>query len=271
MVIRNTFWAKACLITLIGLMIQPVFAETKTYFIHNDHLGTPQVVTDKDKKVVWQAHYKPFGEIAAISENQVRVTSRFPGQYFDSETGLHYNYFRDYDPSLGRYIQSDPRGVMLDYSDPRRMIAARMGIPITSGNGKNPNHLYGYADQNPLALTDRTGEAAAAAAGLCFIPGVGWVGCGAAAAGVAGVGLICYLTGACQDFAQACYDAFSSESGEDDDGRCDEMYAVDTSTCNGISRIRGREAGAACHASASERYGACLAGRPIPPLNTWNN
>jgi RHS repeat-associated protein len=41
---------------------------------------------------------------------------RFPGQYFDTETGLHYNYFRDYEPGVGRYVESDPigfRGVLL--------------------------------------------------------------------------------------------------------------------------------------------------------------
>ena len=84
--------------------------EEATYFVHNDHLGTPQKITDDSQVVTWAASYDPFGEVTetvAVIENNIR----FPGQYEDAETGLHYNYFRDYDPSLGRYIESDPIGL----------------------------------------------------------------------------------------------------------------------------------------------------------------
>jgi hypothetical protein len=53
--------------------------------------------------------------------------------------------------------------------------------------------------------------------------------------------------------------------------QCEDLYRIDTDTCRAIARRRGARAGAACYTSASERYAACLAGRPIPPLNTWNN
>jgi hypothetical protein len=72
---------------------------------------------------------------------------------------IDYNYFRYYDSSTGRYTTSDPRGVLLDFSDPSRQIAAQMGAPIprvTSFNGLN--HTYGYANRNPLMYTDPTGE-----------------------------------------------------------------------------------------------------------------
>jgi hypothetical protein len=53
--------------------------------------------------------------------------------------------------------------------------------------------------------------------------------------------------------------------------QCEDLYRTDTDTCRAIARRRGVRAGAACYASASERYAACLSGKPIPPLNTWNN
>ncbi len=80
------------------------------YYYHNDHLGTPQTLTDENQTIVWQASYDPFGK-ATITTGTVTNNIRFPGQYFDSETGLHYNYFRYYDPSTGRYISSDPIGL----------------------------------------------------------------------------------------------------------------------------------------------------------------
>ncbi len=134
-------------------------AQAATYYYHNDHLGTPQVLTDKDQQVVWQAEYEPFGE-ATETLSIVEQNLRFPGQYFDRETGLHYNYFRDYDPSTGRYIQSDPRGILLNFSDPQRQITTQVGLPIPEYKYVNGlNHLYGYASQNPLMYTDPTGEA----------------------------------------------------------------------------------------------------------------
>ncbi len=88
----------------------PVPTGANLYYIHNDHLGTLQVFTDENQHVVWQADYQPFGEVSesvTIFANNLR----FAGQYFDGESGLHYNYFRDYDPGTGRYLQSDPVGL----------------------------------------------------------------------------------------------------------------------------------------------------------------
>jgi RHS repeat-associated protein len=80
------------------------------YYFHNDHLGTPQVLTDGNGNIVWKAVYTPFGE-AVASIQTVENPFRFPGQYYDSETGLHYNYFRYYNPQTGRYITPDPIGL----------------------------------------------------------------------------------------------------------------------------------------------------------------
>src|SRR4051794_1491399 len=56
-----------------------------------------------------------------------------------------------------------------------------------------------------------------------------------------------------------------------DKQNCEELLRIDTDTCNAITKRRGKKAGEACHASATERYAACYRGKPLPPLNTWNN
>ncbi|RLA94897.1 MAG: hypothetical protein DRG83_19210, partial [Deltaproteobacteria bacterium] len=77
------------------------------YYFHNDHLGTPQRITNQTGTIVWSANYKPFGE-AIITTRAISNPFRFPGQYYDQETGLHFNYFRYYEPRIGRYLRGDP-------------------------------------------------------------------------------------------------------------------------------------------------------------------
>jgi RHS repeat-associated protein len=110
-----------------------IIATADTYYYHNDHLGTPQVMTDANADIVWQANYTPFGKADVVVET-ITNNIRLPGQYFDKETGLHYNYHRDYDSLGGRYIQSDPIGL---------------------AGGIN---TYGYAYQNPINNFDPNGE-----------------------------------------------------------------------------------------------------------------
>ncbi len=107
-------------------------SDGKVYYVHADHLGTPNLVIDDAQNIVWQALHQPFGE-AELSTESIEYNLRFPGQYYDAETGLHYNYFRDYDPGLGRYIQSDPIGL---------------------NGGLN---TYAYAFDNPVRFTDASG------------------------------------------------------------------------------------------------------------------
>jgi len=80
------------------------------YYYHNDHLGTPQILTDDTGTVSWKSFYTPFGE-AVISVETVENPFRFPGQYYEQETGLHYNWNRYYDPKTGRYLTPDPIGL----------------------------------------------------------------------------------------------------------------------------------------------------------------
>ncbi|TQV79449.1 RHS repeat protein [Exilibacterium tricleocarpae] len=133
------------------------------YTVHTDHLATPKYLTDASGQVVWSARAKPFGE-AVVDEDPdgdgvtVVMPLRFPGQYFDQETGLHYNYYRDYDPTIGRYIQSDPIGISEDYSDPQLQVALLQGIPLAAGGTSTAlNHVYGYVKQNPLSYIDPFG------------------------------------------------------------------------------------------------------------------
>ncbi len=115
-----------------------VLQGTAVYHLHADHLDTPRVITDSTNKVIWRWDSDPFGATAANEDpdgdrKKFTYNLRFPGQYFDKETGLHYNYFRDYDPKIGRYVQSDPIGL---------------------AGGLN---TYAYVANNPLRFTDPMG------------------------------------------------------------------------------------------------------------------
>ncbi|WP_285397952.1 RHS repeat-associated core domain-containing protein [Vibrio parahaemolyticus] len=103
------------------------------YHVHNEHLGTPQALTDESGATVWKASYSPFGK-ATVTTEQIKFNLRFPGQYYDADTGLHYNWHRYYDPALGRYLQSDRLG-LFDGVD-----------------------TYGYVHGNPLVWSDPTGQ-----------------------------------------------------------------------------------------------------------------
>lgn len=99
--------------TPIGLM-----QGSNLFRIYADHLDTPRVITSAANvnRILWRWGADPFGATPAEEDpdaNGVAFTFnlRFPGQHFDNETGNHYNYFRDYDPTIGRYIESDPAGL----------------------------------------------------------------------------------------------------------------------------------------------------------------
>jgi RHS repeat-associated protein len=150
--------------------------------IHTDHLGTPRRISDETGSTVWQWPLSAFGDnapIGLLQESKASATGatstdpsieaskpkvstikatkpgiefnlRYPGQYFDSETGTHYNYYRDnYDPTQGRYRQPDPIGL---------------------DGGLN---RFGYVGGNPLSYSDPTGLAYFAVRPLQGMP---WLG-----------------------------------------------------------------------------------------------
>ncbi|MEW8069487.1 MAG: RHS repeat-associated core domain-containing protein [Candidatus Thiodiazotropha sp.] len=112
----------------------PVTAANIIYYLHTDHLGAVVKATDGTQALVWDVERKPFGE-RSVTTAQIEMPLGFPGQYFDEESGNYYNYFRDYDPSTGRYLQSDPIGL---------------------AGGIN---TYAYVRGNPLFWVDRYGLA----------------------------------------------------------------------------------------------------------------
>jgi RHS repeat-associated protein len=96
-----------------------VATTAKTHYIQPDHLGTPRAVIDpaSNKAIwTWSIRGEAFGATAPNEDpdqnGQAFVFNlRFPGQRYDAASGLNYNYFRDYEPATGRYVQSDPIGL----------------------------------------------------------------------------------------------------------------------------------------------------------------
>ncbi|MNF58291.1 putative deoxyribonuclease RhsC [compost metagenome] len=93
-------------------MDQEEGGEQQLYYFHTDQIGTPLEMTDREGQIVWQATYKAWGAVEKLAVNDVEQNLRFQGQYFDDETGLHYNTFRYYDPEVGRFVTQDPIGLL---------------------------------------------------------------------------------------------------------------------------------------------------------------
>jgi RHS repeat-associated protein len=121
------------------------------YHYLNDRLGTPEILTDATGTVAWEAWYEPFGEAHTHPSSSVVNNIRLPGQYFDQETGLHYNYHRYYDPLTGRYLTPDP-----GYSIQPRGAGIPSMLPFLLNTPQELN-LYSYTVNNPINLIDPSG------------------------------------------------------------------------------------------------------------------
>ena len=129
--IQETIW-------LGNTPVGTVSAGTGLLYVYADHLNTPRTVTTQSNRVIWSWVSDPFGNGVPITSNDdsgnpYQFNLRFPGQYYDQETGLHYNMARYYNPAIGRYTQSDPIGL---------------------GGGVN---TYNYTYNNAVNLVDFSG------------------------------------------------------------------------------------------------------------------
>jgi RHS repeat-associated protein len=168
--------------TNVAVVVAGTAPDANVYFIHADHLNTPRLVANQSGQTVWRwDQAEPFG-INPADENPSGLGNfdlplRLPGQYFDKETNVQYNYFRDYDSAIGRYLESDPIGL----------------------NGGINTYLY--VGGNPTGFVDPTGEALVqvigGGIGLAFgaiqaanaAGGWSWSNSGAIAAGAA-IGMV---------------------------------------------------------------------------------
>ena len=107
--------------------------DNQLYYVHTDQIGTPRLITNTSNGIVWKwSNSDPFGRNLPNIQT-IEYNKRFAGQYFDKESNLHYNYHRTYNPTTGRYIQSDPIGLAAGFN------------------------TYNYVQGNPLGYVDSLG------------------------------------------------------------------------------------------------------------------
>jgi RHS repeat-associated protein len=115
-----------------GQLVGTISPSTGTVgFVTTDRIGTPTIVRGVNQNVLWSSTYTTFGN--ATWTGSITMNVRLPGQYSDAESGLSHNGFRDYDPTIGRYVESDPIGLL-----------------------GGPNS-YSYVGGNPIKNTDGLG------------------------------------------------------------------------------------------------------------------
>jgi RHS repeat-associated protein len=113
--------------------LRPSGSTVAIYYVHADHLGSARKITrPSDNALMWRWDPDTYGSVAPTASG-LTYNLRFPGQYALTETGLYYNYFRTYDPQMGRYLESDPIGL-------------RGGI-----------NTYAYVGGNPVSREDPLG------------------------------------------------------------------------------------------------------------------
>ena len=243
----------------------------KLYFVEPDHLGTPRVVVDPSRNVTvwrWDLNGEVFGATAPSQDPDLDGTNfvfnlRYPGQRYDSATGLNYNINRDYEAGTGRYSASDP-------------IGQRGGI-----------NTYAYANNSPLAWFDPYGLQAGVGTYPGYYPGTSpvpgarpltWPGVGGFSGCLnpvtAGILLMMIPSNIGQD--ASCSDdpmKQRQECRDDHDDECYKRLEREETLCRLLAGPRypghPEQAIAICKKAAFARYAACLRHVPEedwPPL-----
>ncbi|CAN7442504.1 DUF6531 domain-containing protein [Acidovorax sp. LjRoot118] len=156
------------------------------YAVHSDHLNTPRKLTQPDGQVAWQWAYSAFGDeqptlgakrftnettnptTGTTTIPEVTFNLRYPGQYYDKESGLHYNYFRSYSAERGRYTQADPIG--LDGGFNRFGYVGGNALSFTDPDGLRPNRPQWWNDGWTPTTPSGSCATAECAAGLSPTP-----------------------------------------------------------------------------------------------------
>jgi YD repeat len=221
----------------------------QVYYVHLDHLNTPRRVTDEHNTVLWKNPplSEPFGLMPPEEDpdgdgRRFILNLRFPGQYFDTESFTHYNFFRDYDPLFGRYLQSDPIG--LDGE-----------INTYSYVENRPTMMIDPEGLNPDALPLLTIPAIPSAASICLSnPLACAVGTAGVSGYVAGSLIYPYIEPSISKIVDWCISSTSKQECYD---KCYLAYLTQVSICKMSPTPKVR---AQCYARAGDLHGQCRAG-----------
>jgi len=205
------------------------------YYYLNNYLGTPEIMTDASNTVVWESNYKPFGKAEVHPSSNVVNNFRFTGQYYDAETGLHYNYHRYYDPKTGRYLTPDPIG---------------------QAGGIN---LYPYVLNNPVNSVDPYGRQTGVGA-LPYIPKAPVLGPAIPLIPISAEVYIVYkiLKGEMSldiDTPETLTGEGCDDDGDDDD-QCHKQWIFERTACDEWRNL-GMRAVRACRDRANDRLRLC--------------
>jgi RHS repeat-associated protein len=249
----------------LGLVVGPVASAT-LYFVHADHLERVQKITDAAQTIVWDGQFTPYGRTHAIA-GTVQNPLRFPGQWADPAANYFYNYMRDYDPTLARYLSSDPAKRRNPDSHPDRQIqwGASVSAAITEASSqvlprkreqtstqiatlrdslasRRSWSSFVYASANPLNRTDPRGSIDSPL-GLPGIPGS-------------------HLERLMRPRA---YCPIARETPDEDDNFCQSRWGAESARCSKWSS-KGTWVVAACRERARYRFLLCFrnGGKPNP-------